>query len=70
MEAEHGKSTDVRKGRVRTVALSKPVGLRRTIGEYRGYKILFSKNRKSGKSSGKSGGTVKKWEVLRRPVGV
>jgi hypothetical protein len=30
VEAEHGKSgTDVEKGRVRTVALSKPVGLRR-----------------------------------------
>lgn len=60
MEAEHGKSTDVGKGRVRTVALSRLVGLRRTIRECRGHKKLFCKNRKSGKSSGKSGGIVKK----------
>lgn len=65
MEAEHGKSgTDEEKGRVRSVALSKPVGLRRTITEYGAYKRLFSKSR------GKSGGIVKKQVVLRRPVGV
>jgi hypothetical protein len=42
VEAEHGKSTDVGKGRVRTVALSKPVRLRRTITECRAHKkIVF-----------------------------
>lgn len=41
MEAEHGKSTDVGKGRVRTVALSKPVGLRRTLTECRAIKDCF-----------------------------
>jgi hypothetical protein len=53
VEAEHGKSTDVGKARVSTEALSKHVGLRRTITECRAHEKLFSKSRQSGKSRGK-----------------